>query len=338
MRIALALLLAASPAVACTTFLVDTPSGPAVGKCYDWHMEQGLVFVNARGVDKRAIPMLPSDHPATWRSRFSSLTFNQYGREMPNGGMNEAGLVVEIMWLAATETPAADERPTVNELQWIQYQLDRFATVEEMVQHASDLRVARVNGKVHYLACDRARRCAAFENLAGKMVVSDGTKVLTNDTVAMSKGTLAHYAGFGGKEAIPTGAGSLDRFVRASSLAKSPTGTPVDAAWHVLDSVENSSSRWEIVYDPVHLVAHFRTTGERAEKTADLARLAHDCKTPVKMLDLATAQGGDTTARFTDYDEAANLKLVRESLATIPLPPGTVEKVAHYPVMLQCSN
>jgi penicillin V acylase-like amidase (Ntn superfamily) len=27
------------------------------------------------------------------------VTFNQYGRNFPSGGMNEAGLVIELMWL-----------------------------------------------------------------------------------------------------------------------------------------------------------------------------------------------------------------------------------------------
>jgi penicillin V acylase-like amidase (Ntn superfamily) len=40
-----------------------------------------------------------SPNPAKWVSRYGSVTFNQYGCENPTGGMNEAGLVVEQMWL-----------------------------------------------------------------------------------------------------------------------------------------------------------------------------------------------------------------------------------------------
>ena len=35
--------------------------------------------------------------PASWVSKYGSVTFNQYGRELPTGGMNEAGLVVETI-------------------------------------------------------------------------------------------------------------------------------------------------------------------------------------------------------------------------------------------------
>src|SRR5512140_604621 len=112
----LLLLLAAPPARPCSAFLLDAPSGPVVAKGYDWSDERGLVVINKRGVEKRALVLAPSDTPATWRSRLASLTFNQYGRELPNGGMNEAGLVVEVLILPSTVFSAPDGRPVVTEL------------------------------------------------------------------------------------------------------------------------------------------------------------------------------------------------------------------------------
>ncbi|MFT7624554.1 MAG: penicillin V acylase-like amidase (Ntn superfamily), partial [Myxococcota bacterium] len=126
----------AVPAQACTTFLCEDGQDVLIGKSYDWHQGAGLVLVNKRGVAKKALVLEPGATPAQWTSRYGSITFNQYGREMPNGGMNTAGLVVEVMWLRASRYPAPDKRPTLNELQWIQYQLDRFATVKEVVEHA----------------------------------------------------------------------------------------------------------------------------------------------------------------------------------------------------------
>jgi len=60
--------------------------------------------------------------PAKWVSAYGSVTFNQFGRELPLGRMNEAGLVIEIMWLTQTEYPHSDRRPALRELQWAQYQ------------------------------------------------------------------------------------------------------------------------------------------------------------------------------------------------------------------------
>ena len=62
----------------------------------------------------------------------------------PLGGMNEKGLVVEIMWLDSSEYPKPDGKPSVNELQWIQYQLDNFATVNDVLSAAAKIRVSKV--------------------------------------------------------------------------------------------------------------------------------------------------------------------------------------------------
>src|SRR5262245_4198504 len=123
----------------CTTFLIDAGSEKMVGKCYDWHRGEGLVVANARGRLKRALTLNPRERPAAWRAEHASLTFNQYGVEMPNGGMNDAGLVVEVMWLDSTRLPPPDQRPVVGELQIIQYLLDRFATVSDVAAHADEV-------------------------------------------------------------------------------------------------------------------------------------------------------------------------------------------------------
>src|SRR5262249_39579416 len=146
-----------------------------------------------------------------WKSKYASITFNQYGREIPNGGMNEKGLVLEIMWLDSSVYPPPDTRPAIDGLQWIQYQLDNYATSAEVAEHADDPRVAMHWGKVHSLACDPTPACAALEYVDGKMVVSRDAKALTNDTFAESRGFLkAHPAGAKGR-------GSLERFSRAAS-------------------------------------------------------------------------------------------------------------------------
>jgi choloylglycine hydrolase len=320
--------------VLCTTFLLQGTNGLVVGKSYDWTMSQGLVVLNARGVKKRALPMMPDDRPASWRAKFSSVTFNQYGRELPNGGMNEAGLVVEVMWLDESVYPPPDARPTVSELQWIQYQLDNFSSVKEMIGAAEALRVSLVYGKVHYLACDRRGDCAAFEHLDGKMVVSHPARVLTNHTYAES-------TAYALKNKRPDGHGSLARFARATDeVAAPPKGDPVRAAFAVLDDVNvGPSSVWNLVYDPVHLKVWFRTREDRRIKWFDFGKLDHSACAPVKLYDLHAAAAGDVTAHFTDYSEEQNRKLVEESLRSLAgkIPPGAVEALVRYPSQLACT-
>jgi choloylglycine hydrolase len=318
--------------VLCTTFLLTGTDGLVVGKSYDWSMSQGLVVVNQRGVNKQALAMMPGDHAARWRSKFSSVTFNQYGRELPNGGMNEAGLVVEVMWLDASVYPPADARPTVSELQWIQYQLDRFGSVKEMVAAADKVRISLVYGKVHYLACDNSGDCAAFENLDGKMAVSHPARVLTNHPFAES-------AAFAARAKDPKGAGSLERFARASAHVAAPhKGDLVKAAFGVLDDVHSPTSVWNIVYDPVRLKIWFRTHEDARIKSFDFAKLDHSACAPVKLLDLHADAAGDVTARFADYSEAQNKKLIEESTRSLAgkIPPQAANALVQYPSLMEC--
>lgn len=182
------LLLATSPAHPCSAFLLDAASGPVVAKGYDWSDERGHVLINKRGVEKRALVPVPSDRPATWRSRFASVTFNQYGRELPNGGMNEAGLVVEVLMLPASVFPSPDGRPVVTELGLVQYLLDQAANTGEAIALARQVRVAPVYARVHYFVCDASSACASLELLRGKLVVAAGetmpARVLTNTPYA----------------------------------------------------------------------------------------------------------------------------------------------------------
>src|SRR5439155_16235802 len=134
--------------------------------------------------------------PARWRSKYGSVTFNQFGRDHPMGGMNEQGLVVEVMWLRGTDYGKdGDPRPAVNELQFIQHLLDTAADVKEALAAAEKLRIARAHAEVHFLACDKGGACASLEYLGGALVTHAGAAlpvpVLTNDTYARSVKHLA---------------------------------------------------------------------------------------------------------------------------------------------------
>jgi choloylglycine hydrolase len=343
--LALALSFVTRAALPCTTFLLTEEGKPFVGKSYDYKIGHGQAIHNKRGVAKRALPLEPGVQLAEWVSKYASLTFNQYGREMPNGGINEAGLVVEIMWLTSTRTPAADKRPALNELQWIQYQLDRFATVAEVAANAPGLRVARVYGKVHYLVCDRTGACAAVEYLDGELTITDGEELiaptLTNDTYADSRAHLQRHLGFGGKRAVPTRSGSLARFVRASAMARGDrTKHGVDGVFEILESVNlGDYTRWQIAYDLDRLRVHFRTSASTAIKTVALSDFEPGCDHAVMVLDIDSAVAGNARSHFQPYRRDLNAALLDRSLAHVAssLPAGAAEALAAYPEQLPCT-
>lgn len=299
--------------LACTSFLLEDGGRALVGKSYDWDMGQGALLYNQAGAQRWALQLNPDDQPAHWTARHASLTFNQYGRGLPNGGINDAGLVVEALWLDESELPARDLRPSVNELEWIQVQLDNYATVQDVMDHAQELRVSLVHGKVHYFACDRTRTCASFEHIHGQLVVTPGPRVLANHSQARASAWAAKHAG------QPRGAGSLQRYTRALRDVRSPPpGEAVAAAFRILDDVRAPRTQWNIVYDLDQLKVHFRTRAEPAIRTVSLEQ----------GVACAGADLADPRAQLKAFGEADNRALLAASLHGLPLPPGTLERVA----------
>ena len=333
---AVLILLGARPAHACSAFLREGPTGPVMGKSYDWDDERGLVLVNKRGMAKRALVLSPGQAPAAWRSRLASLTFNQYGRELPNGGINEAGLTVEVLILPETAYEKPDGRPAVTELGLVQYLLDQASTTAEAIELAQKVRVAPAHAQIHYFLCDAAASCGALELLGRKLVVSSGdamsVRAVTNSPYAESVRALAHPKHV---------SRSLARFARlAGQLRDAPESDPVAAAFAVLDSVRfQGSTQWQIVYDLGARRVHFRSLHHHTVKTVALGAFPPACGDPVMMLDIASDQAGDVTSAFVPYREETNRALVEATLRSrrAALPAGTAQRVAAHPGAMVCS-
>jgi penicillin V acylase-like amidase (Ntn superfamily) len=336
-------LAAARPSLACSAFLLDTPTGPVVGKSYDWNDERGLVIVNKRGVHKRALVLSAGDKPAAWNSRYASLTFNQYGRELPNGGINEAGLVVEVLLLPASELPSPDGRPVVTELGFVQYLLDQAETAGEALELATAVRIVTAYAKIHYFLCDASGACAVLELLGGKLVVTSGeampVRAITNSTYAESAAALPRAPAIAALGSRSTG--STDRFVKLSRQIATPaSGDAVAAAFAILDTVRfPRSTQWNIVYDLRQRRVHFRSRTHPAVKVVALGDFPATCAEPVMTLDLLTDRPGEARTRFVPYREETNLVLVTGTLAPLraKLPAGIERRVATYPSTLACA-
>lgn len=338
---------AASPATACTTFCIDRPEGPVFGKNYDWNADDGMLFVNKRGVSK---PAMTQPDPLRWISKYGSVTFNQYGAGMPCGGINEAGLVIELMWLDETQYPPPDSRPQLPELQWIQYHLDCSATVEEVVAGDADVRIAsNSNARLHFLVADRSGACASIEFLGGEMVAHTGVdmpvRALTNDTYIRSATYLEKYRESGGREAMAASRGSLARFVRAAQGAATfdgrINGDPVDYAFEILAAVaQGDHTKWSIVYDLAAMRVYFRTLVRPQVRYVDLGRFDFACDSPVRILDINGDYEGDVSRRFEPYTHQANRALVerafRKTQFLADTPAETLDRVASYPQRTTC--
>ncbi len=336
--------LSATRAFACTTFCLKNKGEILFGKNYDWMVGDGLVFVNKRGVSKSA--SLEGTNPARWVSRYGSVTFNQYGRENPSGGLNEAGLVIELMWLDETQYPAEDSRPALDVLEWIQYQLDTSATVAEVIANSEKVRISSLV-RLHYLVNDKAGNSATIEFLNGKMVAHHGEALpfstLTNDTyeksLNYSKTTAVERA---------RGNGSLERFARAARKADEFGKTDraeaqaINYAFEILNNVaQGNYTQWRIVYDQKRHKIHFQTLQSPQIKTIDATAFDYACGTTVKVFDMNAKAAGDVTAKFTDYTRKANRDLIERSFNGTDflryLPSVVRDQLASYPEEFVCA-
>ena len=304
----------------CTTFCMTVDDRVVFGANYDWHTRIGMITVNKRSVSRESL----TQRPAHWTSQYASITFNQYGRNFPAGGMNETGLVVALMELDQTEYPAVDSRPSAGVLDWMQYQLDLSADIDQAIANASAIRVATGSSKTHYLIADRTGRAVTIEFLGGMLVTHSGTtlpvSVLANSRYDQSLAYLGTITGFGGTQPVPSGTGSLERFARAASMIRqtSSGADPVARAFAILDSVRQTNTRWSIVYDPTAGTVYYRTDENRDIRWVGFTSFDPACASAVKIVDLNAPLTGDLAAHFTDYTSAANVALVNHSYDATP--------------------
>jgi len=343
-----------APALGCTTLCILDAGRIVLGKNYDWYVSEGVLLVNKRGVARTAY--VSGDPAARWTSAYGSVTFNQYGRDQPAGGMNEAGLVVEILWQNGSLYPAADARPAVGGgTGWIQYQLDTAANVDEVVASDRQIRIPRSGSTVHYFVADRSGAIAAIEFRDGRMVAHRGSALpapaLANDFYAES---LAEYRSLesAGKLA-PETFGSQSRFARAAKRALDyrPGGDPVQYAFDTLHEVAQGKqaiapappahvTQWSYVYEIDRLRLHFRSRAQPAVKTLSLPEIDFSCGTPVLHADIHLAEGGDVRARLKPYSRDANAALIKATWSQTPMlklvPAQEIERVAAHPEKSIC--
>jgi choloylglycine hydrolase len=296
-------LCSSSPVFPCTTFVLEGGHRVYVGHNLDWDWEDGLVLINPRHVCKRAF--VAAENVATWTSKYGSVTFNQFGRELPFGGMNEAGLVVENMWLSDTQYPPVDARPEINMLQWIQYQLDNCSTVAQVIRTDKRIRLENtpVRARIHYLVCDAHGDCATVEFLNGTMQVHRGRKLpfhaLANDTYEQSATYMRAHPTCKDTSQPLTQADSMARFCRAAARAAAfrpakSAGEDAAYAFETLDQVRQGTA-WQIVYNISARQIQFRTRGNPQTRLLNLKTLEFSCNRPVRFVDVqakASDSGG----------------------------------------------
>jgi choloylglycine hydrolase len=301
---------------ACTAFCMKKDGMVLLAKNLDWPIGDGIILINKRGVFKTAYT--DQDRKLSWRSQYGSITFNQFGKEFPLGGMNEAGLVVEELnsW---GDSPNNKDSYKINEFQWVQYCLDNFSSVEEMIMIKDSIVVEPLFVNLHYLIADKKGQTAIVEFHEGKTQFYYGDSmlypVLSNNHYENSLKYLSNFKGFGGDLELKNDNTSGERFVRVAAMleqikyANNSPGT--ETAFGMLDSISQRDTQWSIVYNLTEQSIHFKTALTTTEKAVKLHAFDFSCKTPVLYTDVNATNINACGKGFTMFEPGDNTQLLK---------------------------
>lgn len=257
-----------------------------------------------------------------WTSKYGSVVAAAYDIASTDG-MNEKGLVANLLWLAESEYPAWDgKKPGLSIAAWVQYVLDNFATVSEAVDAMKSGEFQVVSDKMpdgsrmatlHLSLSDATGDNAIFEYIKGELIVhhDPSYQVMTNSPTYDEQLALNKYwQNIGGLTFLPGTNRAADRFVRASFYTHAIPKTAdarvaIASAFSVIRNVSVpygistpnepniSSTRWRTVSDHKNKLYFYESALQPNVFWIDLKKVDFSKKGGVRKLNLL---GGETYA------------------------------------------
>ncbi len=254
-----------------------------------------------------------------WTSKYGSVVASAYDF-CSTDGMNEKGLVANLLWLAESQYPAYDgKKPGLSIAAWVQYVLDNYSTVAEAVKALKQEPFIVVSDKVpgedrmanlHLSISDATGDNAIFEYIGGKLDIhhDKSYQVMTNSPAFDKQLALNEYwKDIGGTVMLPGTNRASDRFVRASFYTEAipKTADKKLGVASVFSVIRNcsvpygittpnqpniSSTRWRSVSDHKNLVYFFETALTPNTFWVNLKELDFSDKAPVKRLGLSKGE------------------------------------------------
>lgn len=301
----------------CSSFVLKNGNTILLGKNFDWTFDQGYIIKNIKNTQKTAY-FTHNGTPASWISKYGSITFNQNGKEMPYGGMNEKGLVVEMLWLEDTRFNISETKTYVNELEWIQYQLDNFHTVDEVIANVESLKIYPIKGKVHYILVDTYGQSVIIEYLEGSPKIyrkeANACQAITNKSVVYSEKYINNLQ--------DTPKKNISEIYRYHQLEKqikklqNPTDFSEKTAFQMLKSVSipkgSFKTVWSIVYNVENRSIFFFSASQRKVKQINLNNI--DFAQDVRYFTINQDKEIVLDGKLELFNEQANIEIVSASL------------------------
>jgi len=359
---------AASTAPACSVFVLDSRGQLVLGFNENIPPTPGLIATNRRGVTKTSVSWQALsttekvDGPVeVWTSKHGSVTFTSLGREFPLYGLNEAGLFIVELGLPA-ENPVDPARPKMFWAQWIQMQLDKYATAEEVVKAAPTGPIPEwwPNGlSSHLFVADKTGATAVIALVDHKFKIFTGrqmpVKALCNTYYPTEIQTLRKYK----RELAETPGKAVElrtdtRFIKGTLLLETydleEQAPAVPSMWKVIDSVWQGE--WQTVVDFKAMEIQFR--GVHGPNKAPVGKiksilmrnLDFSPDAPELMMDVYSPLEGDVHGHLEKWTPAFNARFTLKGMPlsyltgdnaywTTPEGKTILERVGNYPTKLK---
>ena len=315
---------------ACTRVVYQGDNNMIItGRTMDWKEDtRSNIWIFPRGMERNGEV---GKDPMRWKSKYGSVITSAYDI-CSTDGMNEKGLVANLLWLAESSYPQWNgERPALSIAAWVQYMLDNFATVDEAVAEVekntfdvvSDMMPDGTRmATLHLSISDATGDNAIFEYVDGKLDIhhSKAYQVMTNSPKYSSQLAINDYwKEVGGLQMLPGTNRSSDRFVRASFYVHAIPQTPdariaVPSVLSVMrnvsvpfgittpDKPHISSTRWRSVCDQKNKVYYFDNVLTPNLFWLDLKEIDFSPKAGIKKLSLTQGEiyAGDAVKDLKD--------------------------------------
>jgi len=316
---------------ACTRFVYHGADGQVItGRSMDYKVDTDThLWIFPRGMKRNGEA---GPRSLEWTSRYGSVIAGAYDFSTTDG-MNEAGLVANILWLAESEYPERDSgKPGLSIAAWAQYMLDSFASVDEAVKALSSEPFTLVTDSapgeqrlatLHLSLSDASGDSAIIEYIKGRQVIhhSRDYQVMTNSPVFEEQLALDKYwQAIGGTVMLPGTNRAADRFARASFYVNAlpRSEDPVEAIASAFSVIRNvsvpygittpdqpniASTRWRTVADHKRRLYFFESALAPNVFWVDLKKIDFSAQTgKTRRLDLGrfqrTIHSGEASAQF----------------------------------------
>lgn len=275
------------PTQSCTRVVYQgVDNNVLTARSMDWKDDiMSNIWVFPRGMQRDGAV---GNNSVKWTSKYGSVIASAYDISSTDG-MNEKGLVANLLWLAESEYPSWDGKKTgLSIAAWVQYILDNFETVDEAVESMKKSSFEVVSdmmpdgsrmATLHLSISDAFGDNAVFEYINGKLEIHHDRsyQVMTNSPIFEKQLALNEYwKNIGGQVFLPGTNRAADRFVRASYYINvipkvSDTHITVASVFSVIRntsvpfgiSTPNepniSSTRWRSVSDQKNKVYYFES-------------------------------------------------------------------------------